>query len=306
MVGEPLRSLGRGHADGRLGYGERERKEKDTTKAGEGESGRQRGRSRGGRHAHVIRAARICQSQKKEAVGSHCHSAQCLSPPCLPPRCAGAISLAARAQCHESGCRAHIVRCRVAVLVLAGPMHIMSARHTSERTSFSSSMRRAARHLPLLRPRLAPTTPPLPLLRRQPCIHFPSSPSCVIAAHAVPFPFQPPVVFPPFSLQCSRLSRCAPSSHCLIRPFSAFASPKITSKPVHCILSHQVAPRRDLDGLLMSEVWCARDTRELTRQVLLTLGARHVSLLKRLERSRRGNGCFPSAITEMETRKKSE
>ena len=110
-------------------------------------------------------------------MGSHCHSAQCLSPPCLPPRCAGAISLAARAQCHESGCRAHIVRCRVAVLVLAGPMHIMSARHTSERTSFSSSMRRAARHLPLLRPRLAPTTPPLALLRRQPCIPFPSPPT---------------------------------------------------------------------------------------------------------------------------------
>jgi len=105
-------------------------KRRTQPRRGEGEGGRQRGRRRGGRRAHVIRAARMCQSQKKEAVGSH--SAQCRSPPCLPPRCAGAISLAARAQCHGSGCRAHIVRCRVAVLVLAGPMHIMSVGHTSE------------------------------------------------------------------------------------------------------------------------------------------------------------------------------
>ena len=56
----------------------------------------------------------------------------------------------------------------------------------------------------------------------------------------------------------------------------------------------------------MSEVWCARATRELTRQVLLALSARHVSPLKRLERSRRGSGCFPSTITEMETMKKRE
>jgi hypothetical protein len=145
-------------------------KRRTQPRRGEGEGGRQRGRSRGGRRAHVIRAARICQSQKKEAVGSH--SAQCRSPPCLPPRCAGAISLAARAQCHGSGCRAHIVRCRAAVLVLAGPMHIMSVGHTHRKEPCS--------HKRCVGPPLAPPR------ARSPPHHLspPPEPSLPLRCHA--------------------------------------------------------------------------------------------------------------------------
>jgi len=48
----------------------------------------------------------------------------------------------------------------------------------------------------------------------------------------------------------------------------------------------------------MSEFWCARETSDITWQVLRTLSARHVSLLTRSRtRSRRGNGRFPSVLT---------
>jgi hypothetical protein len=48
---------------------------------------------------------------------------------------------------------------------------------------------------------------------------------------------------------CYFLPHCAPSSHFPSHPFSAFPSPRISPKPVNCILSHRAAPRRDREGL---------------------------------------------------------
>jgi len=64
-----------------------------------------------------------------------------------------------------------------------------------------------------------------------------------------------PPVSPPFSRHpCYFLPQCAPSSHFPSHPFSAFPSPRISPKPVNCILSHRAAPRRDREGLFMSDV----------------------------------------------------
>jgi len=52
-----------------------------------------------------------------------------------------------------------------------------------------------------------------------------------------------------FLPQCVHPPRISP-----VTPFSAFPSPRISPKPVNCILSHRAAPRRDREGLFMSDV----------------------------------------------------